>query len=305
MSVPLLSLGSWHTFDRMNFADSVAMFRHAIDRGITLFDVGVYGAAGAAPASTDVIFSAMVRAADVARDEYQLSAKLWIDDWTEGGLPDQLAHALFRNGSEYADIIVLGDVRDPSIELDALMRDVARLLADGMTRAWGVNNWSAAAIAEITAAARALGVQPPSIAQLKYSVARRSIADGEPFAALFADGLGLQPSDVLEGGILAGKTATAREIGRDPGMVRERIRRNVPRLLSIAQDLGTTAAALSIAFTLTHTATVSTLVGVSRISQLDDAISALDLLADLGGSQIREAVAPLWVDAGVVEPTGP
>ncbi|MGG1909099.1 aldo/keto reductase, partial [Microbacterium sp. NRRL B-14842] len=55
----LFSLGSWHTYDRMDFADAVALLREATDRGVNLFDVGVYSAPGAPPVFTDVIFSAM------------------------------------------------------------------------------------------------------------------------------------------------------------------------------------------------------------------------------------------------------
>ncbi len=63
IDVSRLSLGSWHTYDRIDFRDAVALLRAAIDGGITLFDVGVYGFPGAAPVFTDVLFSAMVRAA--------------------------------------------------------------------------------------------------------------------------------------------------------------------------------------------------------------------------------------------------
>jgi hypothetical protein len=36
----VLALGSWHTYDRMLFAETVALLRTAVDVGITLFDVG-------------------------------------------------------------------------------------------------------------------------------------------------------------------------------------------------------------------------------------------------------------------------
>lgn len=62
----VLSLGSWHTYDRMDFREAVDLVRTAVDSGITLFDVGVYGFPGATPVFTDVLFSAMVRAATSA-----------------------------------------------------------------------------------------------------------------------------------------------------------------------------------------------------------------------------------------------
>ncbi|EWM18536.1 hypothetical protein [Kutzneria sp. 744] len=71
----VLALGSWHTYDRMHFPDAVRMLRRAVDAGITLFDVGVYGTADRPPVFTDVLFSAMVRAAGLRRDEYLFSSQ--------------------------------------------------------------------------------------------------------------------------------------------------------------------------------------------------------------------------------------
>ena len=67
-----------------------------------------------------------------------------------------------------------------------------------------MNNWSAGSIQTLIDLAAAEGVPGPQIAQLKYSVSRRSIPDGEPFARLWEQGLTLQASDCLEGGVLAG-----------------------------------------------------------------------------------------------------
>jgi aryl-alcohol dehydrogenase-like predicted oxidoreductase len=82
--------------------------------------------------------------------------------------------------------------------------DLARLADDGLIRAWGVNNWSAGSIQRLIDIASAEGVPGPQIAQLKYSVSRRSIPTGAVRASLGA-GLALQASDCLEGGVLAGR----------------------------------------------------------------------------------------------------
>ena len=92
----VLSLGSWHTYDRMAFSETVAMLRIAVDAGITLFDVGVYGLPSLPPVFTDVLFSAAVRAAGIARDEYLLSAKLWLEEYPAQSFRDQLDNALMR-----------------------------------------------------------------------------------------------------------------------------------------------------------------------------------------------------------------
>ncbi|MER0241336.1 aldo/keto reductase [Streptomyces sp. HSW2009] len=300
-----LSLGSWHIFDRMDFADAVAMVRYALDRGVNLFDVGVYGLPGKPPVFTDVLWGSIMRAVGVPRDAYLASVKLWIEGFGEQGFKPQLDNAFLRTGLEQADLVILGDLRRDDVRLEDLVEDLAGLTDAGLIRAWGVNNWSASNIHELRRIAAERGVAGPQIAQLKYSLARRSIPDGEPFAELFGAGFSMQSSDVLEGGILAGRTAPTREIGRDPGSVREAIVATVPGIVELAEKLGTTAAQLAVAFTLSHPANVTTLVGATRLEQVEQNIGALDLLERVGADELRSLVEPFWVDRGIVDPEGP
>ncbi|MGY1814658.1 aldo/keto reductase [Blastococcus sp. SYSU D00820] len=301
----VLSLGSWHTYDRMDFADAVRMVRYAVDAGIDLFDVGVYGMPGRPPVFTDVLWGAIMRATGLPRDRYLVSAKLWIEGFGEGGFRPQLENAFLRAGYDHADLAVLGDLRRDDVPLEALVDDLSGLVRAGLVRAWGVNNWSASAVHRLREIAAERGVDGPQIAQLKYSVARRAIPDGEPFAALFAEGFSMQASDVLEGGILAGRTELSREIGRDPGGIREAIVQTAPGVVALAADLGTTAAQLAIAFTLTHPATATTLFGATRLEQVEQAVGAVDLVERIGAAELRSLVEPFWVDRGVVDPEGP
>lgn len=305
LTVPLFSLGSWHTYDRMDFADAVTLVRTAVDRGVDLFDVGVYSFPGMPPVFTDVLFSAIVRAAGLRRDEWMLSSKLWLEGHAERGFGPQLENALFRVGSEYADLVVLGDIRDEHVNLHDVVVDLACLREAGLIRAWGVNNWSATAVQRVIDIAAAEGVAGPSLAQLKYSVARRSIPDGDPFARVWPQGVSLQASDVMEGGILAGNVAPSRQVGRDPGDVRARIVAQVPEFTALAESLDASPAQLAVAFTLTHPALATTLFGTTRLAQLDANLAAADLVARVGAARLRELVTPFWADRGVVDPEGP
>lgn len=301
----LFSLGSWHTYDRMDFADAVAMLREAVDRGVNLFDVGVYSAPGAPPVFTDVIFSAMVRAAGLDREEWLLSSKLWLETFDAEGLRPQLDNALMRVGVEHADLVILGDLRRDDLDLRDLVLDLARLTDAGIIRAWGVNNWSASSIQALIDIATDEDVPGPQIAQLKYSVSRRAIPDGAPFAGLWEQGLTLQASDCLEGGILAGKVNGDRQIGRDPGDIRGRILADVPAFAALADSLDASPAQLGIAFTLTHPALTTTLFGASSVAQLRANLAAVDLVDRVGAAELRRLVAPFWADRGIVDPEGP
>ncbi|WP_414938729.1 aldo/keto reductase [Amycolatopsis sp. cmx-11-51] len=302
----VLSLGSWHTYDRMDFREAVNLVRTAVDSGITLFDVGVYGFPGATPVYTDVLFSAMVRAAGIKREDYLLSAKLWLEGYPEHNLRDQLDNALFRAGVEHADLVVLGDLRRDDTDLHRLVLDLNELREAGLIGQWGVNNWSATTIRALHDFAARESVPGPAIAQLKYSVARRSIPDGEPFKQVFGElGVTLQSSDIFEGGFLLGKNSGARQVGRDPGGIRERIASSAPELAKIAGDLGVTAAQLCLAFTLTHPANTTTLFGATSTGQLKDNLGAVDLVERVGAKQLRELAEPFWADRDSVDPEGP
>jgi aryl-alcohol dehydrogenase-like predicted oxidoreductase len=302
----ILSLGSWHTYDRMDFSDAVELVATAVDHGVNLFDVGVYGLPGAQPpVFTDVLFSAIVRAAGLPRSGFLLSEKLWLEGYGEGGFRPQLEHALFRVGCDYADLVILGDLRRDDLDLHDLVLDLAGLTEAGLIRAWGVNNWSAANIRSLLDIAAAEGVPGPQVAQLKYSVARRSIPDGAPFARLWEQGLAMQASDVMEGGILAGNAAPGREVGRDPGAIRERIVASLPAFVRLAEELDATPAQLAVAFTLTHPATATTLFGATRLEQLHANLAAVAVVERVGAETIRARVEPFWADRAVVDPEGP
>lgn len=306
LSLSALSLGSWHTFDRMEFSAGVDLLRRAVDAGLNLFDIGAYRTMdhGTYPI-TDVLFSAMVRGARLKREEYVLSCKLWMDPYDERGFRPQLERALFRVGADHADLVILGDLRRADTELRDIVLDLAGLKKAGLIAAWGVNNWSAGNIQALLDIAMKEGVDGPQLAQLKYSVARRAIPDGEPFAALFHQGFLMQSSDVMEGGILAGKIKPTREVGKDPGQIRDKIFDVVEPLGRVAGRMQATAAQLCIAFALSHPHNVSTLFGATRLEHLDQAIGAFALLDRIGAGEIRAAVAPFWCDQGAVDPEGP
>ncbi|MFT4123621.1 MAG: aldo/keto reductase [Microbacteriaceae bacterium] len=305
VSLPRFALGSWHTYDRMDFEDGVALLRAAVERGVTMFDVGVYGVPGARPpALTDVLWSAFIRGTGFGREKYLLSEKVWTDAY-DGGFRAQLERALFRVGTDHADVVVLGDIHRDDLTMAMIGEAMQELVDAGLTRAWGVNNWSASNIHRLLDHAETEGTTPPAFAQLKYSVARRSIPDGAPFAALWERGFVFEASDVFEGGYLAGRARLDREVGRDPGDVRTTMLDYLPRWIETAESVGTTAAVLAMAFVLTHPHNVTTLFGATTLSQLQDNLAAADLVDSLGAERIRELARPFWADKDSVSPEGP
>ncbi|MFD4960694.1 aldo/keto reductase [Microbacterium sp. NPDC058389] len=296
--VPPLGLGSWNTWDRMTPEAAVGMIRRAVAADAGFFDVAYYNMGPHAENSkTDIRFGEALRASGVDRGDVFLCGKLWLWDWPAQGFRGQLEESMARAGIDRFDAVVVGDyVAAP--DMDRLVADVNELIADGLFGTWGINNWVIDDTHRALDAAAAAGVVPPSFAQLKYGIARRAMAEGEPYGRLLRDGvLGLQASDAFEGGVLLGRMPE-RRIGADVGGIRQRIADAAPEVAHIAAAFEATPAQLAIAFCLANPATANVLFGASRPGQLEENLGALALAA-ARGEEVREALAHLRLDETV------
>lgn len=296
--VPVLGLGSWNTWDRMDFDDALRLAARAREAGATFFDVAYYNMGPHAEnATTDLIFGRVVRELGWRREDWQLCGKLWLWEYPDLDFGEQMETSLERIGVEKAELVVVGDYF-ATIDVVAIVEAIAECIEAGQFDHWGVNNWHVDDLAAAVAAAEERGLTPPCFAQLKYGPARRSMAEGEPYAPLFAAGLGLQASDVFEGGVLLGNTP-ARKIGADVGGIRERIAAAYPAFKAAADSFEASPAQLGIASCLANAAVGNVLVGVSKPAQLEDNLGAVALLDRAGADRIDAALAELWIDRDV------
>lgn len=297
--VPPLALGSWNTWDRMSQEDAVSLIRRAVELDAGFFDVAYYNMGPHAENSkTDILFGEALRRSGVDRSEIVLCGKLWLWDWPSQGFRAQIVESLGRAGLDRFDTLVVGDYIDAP-DMPRLVADVSELIGEGLVDSWGINNWRIEHTRDALAEAAAQGVAGPVFAQLKYGIARRSMAEGPAYGPLFADGtLTLQASDVFEGGILATGRAPQRKIGADVGGIREQIAAIYPEIERVAGEFGVSPAALGIAFCLSNPATANVLFGASRLDQLEQNHAALALARD-HGAEVRAALAGCWVDRDV------
>jgi aryl-alcohol dehydrogenase-like predicted oxidoreductase len=307
--VSVLTLGSWHTWDRADFHDAAEIVRRAVDAGITFFDVGVYGGVPLEPGGaihysfTDVIFGRLLEQAGIAREQYAISAKLWMEYWPQHTMGRQLGRALERLRTGHAEFAVLGDLRDPDTDLPRLVEDLAEVVRSGALGSWGVNNWPVDTVRQVWEFAERESMPGPQLVQWQYSVCRRAGAESAAFTALVADtGISLEPSNIFEGGLLAGNPRPARP-DHDGDGLRAAIGATAPELARLARSFGATPTQLAIAFCLTHPATATVLFGVSRMSQLEENLGALALF-EREGARLRQAADGLWRDRPAGGATG-
>jgi len=280
----VLSIGSWNTYSRLSFEAGVELVRHALDVGIDTFDVAMYRD----KPHTEVLFGRLVDVAGAQRDRIRVVGKTWFAGYPENTLATQLDESLVRLGMDYVDVILSEHPR-PEMDVTKIAEEVADLVVSGKARAWGGMDWSPAQLRTAHDHLGRLGLPTPQGVQLKYSIARQAVVEGDEFVSLHRDtGISLMASDTMEGGILAGKLDPGRKIGIDTGNIRDRIKALVPELEPVAAQLGCTTGQLALAFCLSNPATATVLFGATRPQHLDDAVGAWDLVSRVGADRIRE-----------------
>jgi aryl-alcohol dehydrogenase-like predicted oxidoreductase len=294
MDVSAMSLGSWRTFERLPKEAGTAILAAARDEGINFFDDARYNdETGSAPLPTgysEVLFGELFRGAGVRRDEVVVANKLWWEFWPEQSAAAELDGSLARMGFDHVDVIYANPPPEGLAVAD-LVTAVGGLLDTGKARAWAMVNWQAGPCAEAVAAAAGQGVAPPCAVQLPYSLVRRSwVEDAGMTAALHAAGAGVVASFCLEGGVLSGKYLSAGSAGRAAAALDDpRTAPAVaaaPALAALAAELGTTAAALALAFPFTNADVTSVLFGATSPEQLRANCAAASLLDRLSPADI-------------------
>ena len=302
--ISVISLGSWNTFSRLSNVQLAALLQEAMRLGINFFDVAYYWDRP----NTEEVFGSAIRSAGIVRADYVLAVKLWLWDYPKRSFAQQLRDSLKRLGTEYVDLVI-AERPLPGMEFERFCGEVTALIDAGLCRAWGVINWSAT---QVRLAQKLINnpARQPRLAQLQYNICRRSIVESEEFATLFSEtGIRLVAALVLEGGILGGhlhrervhpsefaqgKYPPERNIARDSGGVRQLIRGRYAELERIASEMRATPAQVAIAFCLSHAATASALVGITKTADLRENVQSL--LIDSDATTFRQALEPLRVE---------
>ncbi len=303
IEVSALSLGSWRTYERLPRDTGVAIMRAARGEGINFFDDARYNdETGKAPIPTgysEVVFGELFRGAGVRRDEAVVANKLWWEFWPEQTAAAELDASLARMGFDYVDLIY-ANPPPAGMRLADLVADMGGLVASGKARTWGVVNWPADLSGQAGEIAASLAIAAPCAAQLPYSLVQRPpVEDPAMTRALEVSGAGVIASYCLAGGVLTGKYRSDPATGRAAGTLSEpRVAPAVAaagELTRLAGRLGTTAAALALAFPLTNPAVTSVLFGATSEAQLRanrTAISLLDRLGEDDLAQLQRIGAP-------------
>jgi aryl-alcohol dehydrogenase-like predicted oxidoreductase len=277
-------------------ADSIALLRAAVERGVTFFDTAqVYGPFH----NEDLVGEAL----EPVRDEVVIATKFGfqLDAPGVNSKPEHIRatveESLKRLRTDTIDLLYQHRV-DPDTPIEDVAGTVKELIAEGKVRAFGL---SEAGVQNIR---RAHAVQPVAALQSEYSLWWR-----EPEEAIVPTleelGIGFVPFSPLGKGFLTGKIDASTEfVDTDfrnavPRFSEENRRANqaiVELVTRIAAAKGATSAQVALAWLLAQKPWIVPIPGTTKLHRLDENLgaAAVELSAeDL--SEIDEASARIEI----------
>lgn len=284
------SFGSWVTFgNQVNQKAANNLMAAAYDAGINFFD----NAEGYEAGESERLMGKAISDLGWSRDSFVVSSKVF---WG-GSKPNQkglsrkhvfdACHAaLQRLRVDYLDLYFCHrpDVDTPISETVAAMTDLVR---QGKVMYWGTSEWNAQQITEAWAFAKAENMVAPVVEQPEYNLINRAKVEGE-FAPLYTlTGMGLTIWSPLSSGLLTGKYldgvpegsrlslpeyAWLRKSKMGDGNSDEL--NKIQQLAEVARDLDVPMHHLALNWCLANKNVSTVILGVSKMSQLEDNLRA-------------------------------
>jgi len=292
LMLPAVSLGLWHNFGHVDrFDNARAVVRHAFDHGITHFDLA--NNYGPPPGSAESVFGDILkRDFGPYRDELIISSKAGYrmgpgpyGEWgSRKNLISSADQSLKRLGLDYVDIFY-SHRPDPDTPLEETMGALDHIVRSGRALYVGVSNYPPQMLREAAAILRSLGT-PCLIHQPRYNLFDRQI-EGGLLDALRDEGVGCIAFSPLAQGLLTDKylggipadSRAAKSVGfLTPNDVTPERMATIARLNDVASARGQKLSQMALAWVLRHPGMTSVLIGASRVSQIDDAVGAVQKL---------------------------
>jgi aryl-alcohol dehydrogenase-like predicted oxidoreductase len=182
-------------------------------------------------------------------------------------------------------------VWDTVTPVDEVIDSLSTLIREGKIRYYGFSDVPAWYAARAQTLAQCNGREPVAALQLEYSLLERTIEREHVFAAQEL-GMGLCPWSPLASGFLAGKYSREKGAESSQGSRLEVLKnannpafkkfteRNfliLDSLQEIARELNLPPAQVALNWVVTQPAVTSTIIGATKLNQLEDNLSALNL----------------------------
>ena len=291
IKLPLISLGLWHNFGKIDDLENCRNILHtAFDNGITHFDLANnYGPPpGAAEETFGKIFKEDFKR---YRDELIISSKagykMWYGPYGDFGskkyLVSSLDQSLKRMGLDYVDIFY-HHRPDPDTPLEETMSALDLIVRQGKALYIGISNYKPADAAKAIKILKGLGT-PCLIHQARYSMFDRWVEEGlldvlqkEKVGCITFSSLaqGLLTNKYLDGipkNSRAGRNLKNGAITSE--QITEGVVKKVKLLNELAKKRNQSLAQMALAWILKDDRITSVILGASKPAQVTDAINAI------------------------------
>lgn len=294
LKLPQLSLGFWQNFGHEKpFEEVKEIVLTAFDHGITHFDLANnYGRpAGSAESNLGKILANELKP---YRDELIISTKagygMWPGPYGDHGsrkyLFASLDQSLNRLGLPYVDIFY-HHRPDYETPLEETMKALADIVQQGKALYVGISNYPTNLAIKAKELLASFGVDL-LIHQPSFSMINRWIQNDRLDTTMKEHGVGIIPFSILSQGLLT--TKYLGEIPKDSrignpdvpflheGHITEELRSKLIELNAIAEKRGQSLAEMAISWTCVQEGITTVLLGVSRLSQLQSNLRAIEQL---------------------------
>jgi aryl-alcohol dehydrogenase (NADP+) len=192
----------------------------------------------------------------------------------------QLEESLRRLRSDHLDLYWLHNW-DRNTPIEETMRTLDDMVRAGKIRYIGFSNTPAWVTAQAHTMALLKGWTPLIALQVEYSLLARTV-EGELAPLALDQGMALVPWSPLKNGFLSGKYRRDTAVGDSArtafvGVPSEREYGVIDAVAAIADELGTTSAAVALAWLRTRPGTVVPIVGARRLGHLEQNLEGIDV----------------------------
>lgn len=295
LQLSVLSFGSWVTFHKQindNSADELMGI--AYDNGINFFDNAEVYALG----ESEKMMGRVLKAKNWDRTSFVVSSKAFFGWRGTQNKPNQTGlsrkhlteachEALQRLQMDYLDLFFCHRP-DKNTPIEEVVLSMNTLIQQGKILYWGTSEWSGVEIMEAHRVARDYRLIGPAMEQPQYNLFERNKIENDFLQVYKNVGLGTTIWSPLASGLLTGKYNEGIPAGsrlavegfdwlKERTYVEAKIEK-VKKLQLLANELGVSLAALSIAWCVKNPHVTTAILGATKKEQLIDNLKALDVL---------------------------
>ena len=316
LQLSVLSFGSWVSFHKQindNSADELMGI--AYDHGVNFFDNAEVYALG----ESEKMMGRVLKTKNWDRSSYTLSSKAFFGWRGKENKPNQTGlsrkhlteacnEALQRLQTDYLDLYFCHRP-DKNTPIEEVVLTMNTLIQQGKILYWGTSEWSGVELMEANRVARDYRLIGPAMEQPQYNLFEREKIEKDYLEVFKNVGLGTTIWSPLASGLLTGKYNNGIPEGsrlaiegfdwlKERLIMEEKIEK-VKQLQQVANELGCSLPALSIAWCIKNPNVTTAILGATRKEQLLDNLTALQAV-ELLNTEVSQKIESIMQNKPVL-----